>query len=71
MNLSFCKYMFYENFNRIIHVTLYAFIDHMYIQDKQILYSVVNTGRVKYPRIVYPRVGKNILGHNIRPDKIS
>ena len=52
--------MFYEKLNyfkRIIHVTLYVFIHHMYIQDKQILYSVVNTGKVKYPRLNYPRVG--------------
>ena len=58
MNLSFCIYMFYEklnyfkDFKRIIHVTLYAFMHHMYIQVKQIPYSVVNTGRVKYPRVV-------------------
>ena len=48
---------YFNDFKRIIHVTLYAFIHHMYIQDKQILYSVVDMGRVKYPRIVYPRVG--------------
>ena len=53
--------MFYEKLNyfndlKRIMVTLYAFIHHMYIQDKQILYSVVNTGRVKYPRVVCTRV---------------
>ena len=51
------KLNYLNDFKRIMHVTLYAFIHHMYIQDKQILYSVANTSRVNYPRIVYPRVG--------------
>ena len=62
MNLSFCIYMFYEklnyfnDFKRMIHIH-YMRLYITCTSRINILYSVVNTGRVKYPRIVYPRVG--------------
>ena len=34
------KLNYFNDFKRIIHVTLYAFIHDMYIQDKQIVHSV-------------------------------
>ena len=62
MNLSFSIYVFYDklnyfnDFKRIIHEHyMRLYITCTYRINK--FYSVVNTGRVKYPRIVYPRVG--------------